>query len=161
MPHQNFTWISFYCELSRKLLEFRTNRTPLLKQIYENPQLSPRTKYLHMQNGSPFPDIDPFSFFGIFNRQAALPHRRTILTEIKKAFGLSASLPNDFCGIPILNNQKSFYLLWDSAKSAKNSTEEIWSLFESMMRGNAAFPPPQPSPSCPPPSPADLAPAKF
>lgn len=104
--------------------------------IYENPQLSPRTKYLHMQNGSPFPDIDPFSFFGIFNRQAALPHRRTILTEIKKEFGLSASLPNDFRGIPILNNQNSFYLLWGDTESAKNSAEEIWRLFESMLSGN-------------------------
>ena len=30
-PEENFTWIPFYRELARKLLDFRDDRTPLVK----------------------------------------------------------------------------------------------------------------------------------
>ncbi|MGN0834343.1 MAG: AAA family ATPase [Candidatus Spyradosoma sp.] len=126
----------FYRELARKLLDFRADRTPLVRLIYENPQIAPATNYLHMQDGSRYTDIDPFSFFGIFNRGISAQSRCAVLEELKRFFEIDAAPPRDFDGIPILNNQKSFYLLWNDAETAKKSAEEIWALFESLMRGN-------------------------
>lgn len=34
----SFTWIPFYKELSKKLLQFRYNRKPLVDWIYDNLQ---------------------------------------------------------------------------------------------------------------------------
>lgn len=135
-PEENFTWIPFYRELARKLLDFRDDRAPLVTLIYENPQIAPATNYLHMRDGSRCADIDPFSFFGIFNRGISAQSRSAVLAELKKFFALDAALPRDFDGIPILDNRKSFYLIWNDAETAKKSAEEIWAFFESMMRGN-------------------------
>lgn len=135
-PEENFTWIPFYRELARKLLDFRDDRAPLVTLIYENPQIAPATNYLHMRDGSRCADIDPFSFFGIFNRGISAQSRNAVLAELKKFFALNAALPRDFDGIPILDNRKSFYLIWNDAETAKKSAEEIWAFFESMMRGN-------------------------
>lgn len=133
---ENFTWIPFYRELARKLLDFRDDRAPLVTLIYENPQIAPATNYLHMRDGSRCADIDPFSFFGIFNRGISAQSRNAVLAELKKIFALAAVLPRDFDGIPILDNRKSFYLIWNDAETAKKSAEEIWAFFESMMRGS-------------------------
>lgn len=135
-PEENFTWIPFYRELARKLLDFRDDRAPLVTLIYENPQIAPATNYLHMRDGSRCADIDPFSFFGIFNRGISAQSRNAVLAELKKFFALDAALPRDFDGIPILDNRKSFYLIWNDAETAKKSAEEIWAFFKSMMRGN-------------------------
>lgn len=40
-PEENFTWMPFYRELARKLFDFRADRTPLVRLIYENPQIAP------------------------------------------------------------------------------------------------------------------------
>ncbi|MGN0885182.1 MAG: AAA family ATPase [Candidatus Spyradosoma sp.] len=135
-PEENFTWIPFYRELARKLLDFRDDRTPLVTLIYENPQIAPATNYLHMRDGSRCADIDPFSFFGIFNRGISAQSRSAVLAELKKFFALDAALPRDFDGIPILDNRKSFYFRWESDAITRDSCDEIWAFFESMMRGN-------------------------
>ena len=66
-----FTWIPFYKELSKKLLQFRNDRKPLVDFIYS--ELSTvgsksLVDYIHMEDGSKVKDIDPFSVFAIFNR---------------------------------------------------------------------------------------------
>ncbi|MGN0844210.1 MAG: AAA family ATPase [Kiritimatiellia bacterium] len=134
--NERYTWISFYCALARKLLAFRTGRAPLVKLIYENPTIAPLTNYLRMQDGSRFADIDPFSFFGIFNRGISHAKRLSVLKELKIFFKLDAALPSDFDGIPILNNQNSFYMRWESDAITRESCDEIWAFFASMMRGN-------------------------
>ena len=62
------SWIPIYEELARKLLEFRHNRKPLVRLVYDNAVIGPCVRYLHMEDRRPFRDIDPFSFFAIFNR---------------------------------------------------------------------------------------------
>lgn len=63
----SFTWIPFYKELSKKLLQFRYNRKPLVDWIYDNLQ-----GYInHLKDdsqGKRVDDIDPFTTYAIFNR---------------------------------------------------------------------------------------------
>jgi len=136
MPASKFSWIPFYRELAEALLKYRNTREELLTLIYKNPAFTLQTNYLHLQDGSPAVDIDPFSFFGIFNRGIKADARKTILRELKIFFGLTATLPEDFTGIPLLNNQKSFYFLWNTPEISKSSCEELWEFFESVLSGN-------------------------
>lgn len=133
---ENYTWVPFYKKLAERLLDYRDDRSTLVDLVYENPTIAPLTKYLRMQDGSRCADIDPFSFFGIFNRGISIPKRLSVLKELKTFFKLDAALPSDFDGIPVLNNLNSFYLRWDSDAITRESCDEIWAFFESMMRGN-------------------------
>lgn len=63
-----FTWIPFYKELATKLLDYKDKRNELVSFIYDDEGLGYYTGYLHMKNKKKtIDDIDPFSFFGIFN----------------------------------------------------------------------------------------------
>lgn len=106
----NFTWIPFYKEFAEKLLQFQTDRKKLLKLIYNN-RATLLVDYLHDEGGKDdlFTDIDPFTTFGIFNRSVKKRIRYAKL--FKKLLNISADVPSDFVGIPILNNLKSLFLV--------------------------------------------------
>lgn len=69
-----FSWVPLYEELATKLLIYKDDRTPLVDWIYKELGTVTRddgkslVNYLHLQDGSKIVDIDPFSVFGIFNR---------------------------------------------------------------------------------------------
>jgi 5-methylcytosine-specific restriction enzyme B len=58
-------------------------------------------------------EIDPFTFFGTFNRGTTTDARIAILRDLKSVFRVSAAVPSDFSGIPLLNNMKSWYFSRD------------------------------------------------
>lgn len=133
---QTFTWIPFYQELAEKLLEFKDNRQPLIEFVYSD-KMSPYTKYLHKEDNTQFKDIDPFTFFGIFNRgKAKWPNRTEIAKIIKEHFSLTANAPTDFNGIPVLNAMRSFYMQWHNDTIATESCNHLWNLFISCMNGD-------------------------
>jgi len=55
-------------------------------------------------------EIDPFTFLGSFNRQTCLDERLSILAEFKKLLDAFGALPEDFNGIPVHNNQQSWFI---------------------------------------------------
>ncbi|MGE5465166.1 MAG: hypothetical protein ACM3PS_17520, partial [Syntrophothermus sp.] len=54
-------------------------------------------------------EIDPFTFLGVFNRRIGFDQRLAILSRIKAYFHLQSDLPDDFDGVPLLNNMKSWF----------------------------------------------------
>lgn len=131
----NFTWIPFYKELAEKLIEYKDNRKPLVDFVYSADGLLTYVDYLHNEDKTKFMDIDPFSFFAIFNRQISDDNRKAIIILIKKHFGIKAEIPEDFAGIPVVNNQRSFYIHWGDFVS--ESCNDIWDLFISFMKGSS------------------------
>ena len=123
----NFTWIPFYKEFAEKLLQFQTDRKKLLKLIYNN-RATLLVDYLHDEGGKDdlFTDIDPFTTFGIFNRSVKKRIRYAKL--FKKLLNISADVPSDFVGIPILNNLKSLFFGFRSNRE-DNDIENLWRLF--------------------------------
>ena len=101
--------------------------------IYNNNVLKQYTSYLHQQNGQPLNDIDPLSFMGIFNRGNSFENRKVMLSEIKAVLNLSNDVPEDFDGIPVLDNRKSFYLSWDNEAMVSKSCSNLWDFFASFM----------------------------
>ncbi len=131
-----FTWMPIYTELAQRLLAFKDNRHALMELIYNNNVLKQYTSYLHQQNGQPLNDIDPLSFFGIFNRGNSFENRKVMLSAIKAELNLSNNVPEDFDGIPILDNRKSFYLSWDNEEIVSKSCSNLWDFFASFMNDN-------------------------
>lgn len=64
-----FDWVEFYKELTSKLLQYRANRVDLVakvKKIYETTGINMPT----LEKDSQLVDIDPFTFFGLFNKSS-------------------------------------------------------------------------------------------
>ena len=127
-----FTWIPFYQELAEKLLEYKNNRAFLIDFIYSENGIGQYTNYLHLKDKSvKTSDIDPFSFFGIFNRGILNSNRTNILQKIKNHFGIAAEVPVDFDGIPVLDNRRSFYFDWNNVQ---DSCDYLWDVYEKFMK---------------------------
>lgn len=122
-----FTWIPFYTELAKKLLEFKNNRSDLVKIVYELDE-----KYVNFINNhdkSQVFDIDFFSFFSIFNRGLTNENRKIICGFMKNKLNLSAEIPSDFDSIPLVDNRKSAFYRRETADS---QIPLLCSLFEAV-----------------------------
>lgn len=124
----SFAWIDFYSEFATTLLHFANDRKPLIemvKAIYSNTNLKPPT----LGNERNIVDIDPFTVFGLFNKGISTTNRIAILNRIKELFDISASVPTDFDGIPVLNNTNAAFYSFNS-KHKEKDIENLWSLFQ-------------------------------
>ncbi len=122
------TWIPFYQEFAQKLLPYKNNRKDLLAIVYSLD--SKFTDYIHNDDGSKVGDIDPFSVFAIFNRGLSVANRIKVISYFKDCFNIEAPVPEDFSGIPILNNQQST-LYW--RETASEQIPILWDLFEAAL----------------------------
>lgn len=124
-----FTWMPFYKEFAEKLLQFQTDRKKLLKLIYNN-RATLLADYLHDEGGKDdlFTDIDPFTTFGIFNRGVKKENRIRSAELFKDLLNMSANVPKDFVGIPILNNQKSHFFGFRRDRE-DDDIDNLWRLF--------------------------------
>ncbi len=133
--NKQFTWIPFYQEFSKKLLTFRNDRKSLLDMIYANRE-DFRAAYLHDEGGEDdlLSDIDPFTVFGLFNRQLKYDNRIHTTQLFKDLLNINADAPSDFDGIPVLNNLKSQFVGFKT-KRAKDDVENLWTLYEKVVKG--------------------------
>lgn len=131
-----YTWIPFYEELARKLLQFINDRRPLVDFIYSDlSKVSGKSlvDYIHMEDGSRVRDIDPFSVYAIFNRSLKIENRVAFLQKFKERFNLRSEIPTDFNGIPTVNSQRAFFFNW--ADKHEESIRQFWELFEAVVLG--------------------------
>lgn len=124
-----FSWIPFYTELAEKILTYKDKRKELSDIVYE---LGESAEYLHDEKKQKFKELHPFAVFGVFNRRLTEKNRKKICQYFKERLGLTSGIPNDFDGIPILNNMNSFWGLPFSGIDENNKSEidDNWKLFE-------------------------------
>lgn len=123
-----FAWTDFYSELATALLGFADDRKPLIgkvKAIYTNAGMKLPT----LERDNNIVDIDPFTIFGLFNKGITNDNRIAILTQIKSLFGISADVPSDFDGIPVLNNMSATFYYFSGERGEKD-IDNLWSLFQ-------------------------------
>ena len=111
-----FTWIPFYKEFAKKLLKFRNDRTSLIKWIYDNVDGNLIKHLKDAPDGRKVPDIDPFTVFAIFNRGITEDKRKSLCSQFKDFLKIEASVPQDFDGIPIMNNQLSNFMAFEDRR---------------------------------------------
>jgi len=126
---KQFTWIPFYMEFADKLLPFKNNRSQLLeliKDVYDNLGLHyPFTE----KDGTPFDDICPFTVFGCFNKGISNENRIALMKGIGSKLGVTAEIPTEFDGIPVLNNMKAWFFGGRDLRKEDDITN-LWNVFE-------------------------------
>ena len=126
-----YDWIDFYMEFATKLLAFKLDRKALVKKIYAVYDIA-RISIPKLESGDEIIDIDPFTIFGTFNKGITKTNRIAILNGIASEFGVSAAVPSNFDGIPVLNNlQATFYGFKDDRQA--DDIDNLWSLFETAL----------------------------
>ena len=126
-----YDWISFYTEFATKLLAFKNDRKALIQKIYAVYDAAGMS-VPKLESGDEIIDIDPFTIFGMFNKGITDTNRIAILNGIASEYGISAAVPGNFDGIPVLNNLKAtFYGFKDDRKA--DDIDNLWSLFETAL----------------------------
>jgi DNA polymerase III delta prime subunit len=132
-PLPGFTWIPFYEEVATRLLAFRDDPADLAARLVTLSETVPNLGYLvsdqFADGGSgPIREIDPFTVMGAFNRGLTDDNRLTVAQGIASVLGVSHPLPTDFDGIPILNNQKSWFISY-SRDRRPDDVPTLWRMF--------------------------------
>lgn len=122
---RRFLWTRFYAAIADKLLLYRDKRDELIQGIHSIASKVEGLSNLQdqFQDGStgPLKDICPFTAMGIFNRGITDVNRKNIATELATFLGVEEVVPDSFEGIPILNNQKSWFFGFDNKKNLTTS----------------------------------------
>ncbi|QQQ85559.1 AAA family ATPase [Peptacetobacter hiranonis] len=125
------TWPNFYMEFANTLLKYKNNRKELIEKI----------KRVYYTNNIPLPtlekdrniiDIDPFTLFGLFNKQISLRNRIRIIEGLAKEFSISVKTPDSFGGIPFLNNLSAVFYRFIGERG-KSDIQNLWNVFEAAL----------------------------
>ena len=129
---EKYTWVPFYIELADKLLQYKNNRSELIKKVKQAHQIMELTLPRIETDNDYVPDIDPFTVFALFNRgKQKNETRQTICKGYKSVFNMTSSIPDDFNGIPMyFYNQYCFYRYVKDPKRDNNCFNYLWTLFE-------------------------------
>lgn len=129
---QRFQWTDFYEAVAEKLLTYAANRTPLIEGIHQIASRVPGLGYLQdkFPDGSsgPLRDICPFTTMGTFNRSMTDANRKTIAGELAKLLGVTVPVPPSFEGIPVLNNQNSWFFGYANKREV-GDIDTLWKVF--------------------------------
>lgn len=127
-----FKWTDFYMELADKLLVFRDDRAELLDlivELYERAGI----KMPKLDEEHRLIDMDPFTFFGIFNKGLSDENRSKLIGQIKELFNIKADVPVGYAGIPVLNNLNSTFYRFVSERDEKD-IDILWDVFAAALK---------------------------
>lgn len=122
---QRFNWTHFYEAVADKLIDYKFKRAELVRFMLEVAE-----KYdLSYLLGKEMNDMCPFTFFGMFNRGITDQSRIALAGEIADYLGIDVAPPDAFDGIPVLNNQKSWFFAFEPDR-APDDVDSLWNFFE-------------------------------
>ncbi len=134
-----FTWVDIYQELATTLLDWENRQSELI--AFLNNLYTEGYTVTSMQDKNRdderflLTEIDPFTFFGVFNRQIKEENRLAILLQIKQHFQLQSPMPSDFSGIPVVNNQSSWFFAYHKSRKP-NDISKLWQIFRLALQDN-------------------------
>jgi 5-methylcytosine-specific restriction protein B len=132
-PATRQTWIPFYEELATKLLSYRGRQSELVAFLEDLRAKGMTITPLGDRDaaGGRFllREIDPFTFLGTFNRGLTDANRIAIAEELRSFFSISAPVPRDFGGIPVVNNQNSWFISYQRNRKP-DDVSVLWNVFE-------------------------------
>lgn len=124
----NYQWIHFYTEFANVLLNYKSNRTDLIKKIREVFMLA-NMKLPKLEKDDNIEDIDPFTIFALFNKGNSNNSKIKILNSIAKIFDIQNPVPSAFDGVPTVYNLKAaFYCFRD--ERGKHDIDNLWEVFD-------------------------------
>ncbi|MCK4626111.1 MAG: AAA family ATPase [Phycisphaerae bacterium] len=127
-----FQWARFYEAVADKLLAFQHDRAALTDAIHAIAGRVNGLSYLQDQfadgTTGPLKDICPFTALGIFNRGITDANRKVIAKELATFLGVQEAVPETFEGIPVLNNQRSWFFGYEKNRQP-DDIEALWKVF--------------------------------
>lgn len=128
-----FNWTNFYEAFATQLLKYRNRREELVAGIHK---ISEKIAVMSVLNdeyeegvkGGPLKDICPFTVFALFNRGLTNENRQKIAKELSELIGVSEPIPNSFDGIPVVNNQSTWFFGY-SYKRQPDDIDNLWEMF--------------------------------
>ncbi len=125
---RDFQWEKFYSEFATVLLQYENQRQTLIEKVKEI-YIRANIKLPTLERDNNIVDIEPFTIFGLFNKGITDKNRIAILTQIKDLFDIEAEVPENFDGIPVLNNMSAtFYYFIDDRQDG--DIDNLWNLFK-------------------------------
>ena len=129
---RRFKWTGFYEAVADQLLTFRNRRDELISGIHMIASKVGAASYLQDQfvdgSSGPLKDICPFTVMGMFNRGITDANRKAIASELAALLGVTEPVPGSFEGIPILNNQRSWFFNYENKRQAED-IDTLWEAF--------------------------------
>lgn len=129
---QRFQWTDFYEAIAEKLLDHAKDRSSLITGIHQIATQVQGLSYLQdkFPDGSsgPLQDICPFTVMGTFNRSMTDANRKAIAGELASLLGVTVPVPPSFEGIPVLNNQRSWFFAYSDKRGA-GDIDALWKVF--------------------------------
>lgn len=126
-----FEWIDFYSEFATKLLAFKNDRKTLIKKINAAYSII-GMKLPKLESGNKIVDIDPFTVFGLFNKGITNANRIAIIGSLASEFGIKSKVPDNFDGIPVLNNLKATFYGFRGDRNDED-IDNIWNVFSAAL----------------------------
>lgn len=130
MNSGNFQWVPFYMELANKILEYKDDRSLLVKKIVRVYEIS-GVKLPKLSNDGVPSDIDPFTIFGHFNKGISHQNRVNLLKTFASEFDMSSDAPESFDGVPVFNNLNAAFTNFETDLDLRErNIQYIWQLME-------------------------------
>ncbi len=137
-----FTWKPIYAEVANRLLAFRDSNHDLVDMVAKMQKAELKVLAITDQaaDGRQFPlnEIDPFTFFANFNRGTTADHRTSILRFIKEEWKLTAALPEDYSGLPLVNPMKSWFMPFEKSRDPGH-VPQLWQFYGHILEVSSAF----------------------
>ena len=131
-----FEWVDAYKGFAQGLISYRKDREELVKRIkaaFEKSEI--RFPKLDSSEEN-FVDIDPFTLFGLFNKNSQKEESRiAVFSALAKELEIKCDIPRSFNGIPVLNSQNATYyhFVGDPVRNDEDF-DQLWNLFEAALR---------------------------
>lgn len=125
---KNCVWASYYMAFADALLMYKNDRKELLRitrDIYKELDM----RYPFIDNGTELEDICPFTIMGCFNKGINNENRIAIMHAFSEKLGISVPVPNEFEGIPVLNNLKAWFFRYREQRKPSD-IPNLWEVFE-------------------------------
>lgn len=127
MSDDKFGWVDFYSEFADKLLGYRKDRKSLVDKIIGMYNSLGMTLPTLEKEGRMPADVDPFTIFALFNKGLPDHKRHLVCNGLAKCFDISAAIPSNFAGIPVVSSLKAAFY---SFNHMPNDINNLWELFE-------------------------------
>lgn len=133
-----FSWIPIHRETIEKIVKQPVSQNDLLQVLRDMEQqglnvISLQDKDTQGQ-AMPMAEIDPFTFLASFNRGVSPEKRRENWAFLKRRWDLHSSVPEDFAGIPVLNNMRSWLFPY-AATREKDHVQSLWKVSSQAAEG--------------------------
>ena len=108
-----FTWIPFYEAFADKLLEYKDRQHELFDIIKEMSDEERFLRHFSFQREEYWEERDnkmnPISVMASLNRDITDNNRIRLARKYAEKFSINAPVPQDFAGIPTINNMRSLF----------------------------------------------------